>query len=339
VARGLAARDDLDAVVRAAFGPGRGLTALQRLKGGSKKGVYRLSLGDGSAVIAYVWAAAENYWPAPNGPAADAGPFGEASGAGLFEAAAARLADLGVRTPRVYLLDRTLAVYPAEIALVEDVRGGTLEQWLERGDPGAQQALARLAGALHAMHGCRGRRIGRVAQAGAGVPEGRTCEQIVLDRALDHLADAASRVDRVADARNELEATIASLAAAVRPRADYRLIHGELGPDHVLIDERGEPVIIDIEGAMFFDVEWEHVFLELRFGRDYGALRVGGSAGRGARDGPVELDEERLRFYRLAMHLSLIAGPLRLLDGDFPDREPMLQIVDYNIGKALAFVR
>jgi hypothetical protein len=87
---------------------------------------------------------------------------------------------------------------------------------------------------------------------------------------------------------------------------------------------------------MFFDVEWEHVFLELRFGRNYRALRAGGPDVRG---GPVELDEERLRFYRLAMHLSLIAGPLRLLDGDFPDREPMLQIVDYNIGKALAFVR
>jgi hypothetical protein len=54
-------------------------------------------------------------------------PFGEASRAGLFEAAGARLAAVGVRTPRVYLLDRTLAVYPAEIALVEDVRGGTLE--------------------------------------------------------------------------------------------------------------------------------------------------------------------------------------------------------------------
>jgi hypothetical protein len=37
--------------------------------------------------------------------------------------------------------------------------------------------------------------------------------------------------------------------------------------------------------------------------------------------------------------LSLIAGPLRLLDGDFPDREPMLRIVEYNIDKALEFVR
>ena len=95
----------------------------------------------------------------------------------------------------------------------------------------------------------------------------------------------------------------------------------------MLIDERGEPVLIDIEGLMFFDVEWEHVFLRLRFGEHYRLLREDG------------LDEERLRFYRLAMHLSLIAGPLRLLDGDFPDREPRLRIVEYNIDKALEFVR
>jgi hypothetical protein len=334
-----ATRDELEALVRVAFGPGRGLAAAARLRGGSKKGVYRLSLDNGCTVIGYIWAEAENYWPAPRSPDAGAGPFGEASGAGLFEAAGTRLAAAGVRTPRVYLLDRTLAVYPAEVALVEDVRGGTLERRLERGEPGAQQALARLAASLQAMHGCRGPRIGAVAVAdadGGAVTAGRTCEQIVLDRALGHLAEAASRLGRVAAVRAELEAVIASLAAAVHPRADYRLIHGELGPDHVLIDERGEPVLIDIEGAMFFDVEWEHVFLELRFGRNYGALRAGGPDVRG---GPVELDEERLRFYRLAMHLSLIAGPLRLLDGDFPDRDPMLRIVAYNTEKALAFVR
>ena len=39
------------------------------------------------------------------------------------------------------------------------------------------------------------------------------------------------------------------------------------------------------------------------------------------------------------MHLSLIAGPLRLLDGDFPHREVMTQIAAYNTARALAFVR
>ena len=76
---------------------------------------------------------------------------------------------------------------------------------------------------------------------------------------------------------------------------------------------------------MFFDLEWEHAFAELRFGEHYRWLRQDG------------LDDRRLRFYRLALHLSLIAGPLRLLDGDFPDREPMMRIVAFNVEQALAF--
>jgi hypothetical protein len=77
---------------------------------------------------------------------------------------------------------------------------------------------------------------------------------------------------------------------------------------------------------MFFDVEWEHAFLELRFGEHYRWLRAS------------DLDDRRLRFYRLALCLSLIAGPLRLLDGDYPDREPMLEIAEYNIARALALL-
>ncbi|WP_256804859.1 MULTISPECIES: hypothetical protein [Frankia] len=38
------------------------------------------------------------------------------------------------------------------------------------------------------------------------------------------------------------------------------------------------------------------------------------------------------------MHLSLVAGPLRLLDGDFPDRALMAGIAEHNLRAALAFV-
>ena len=84
-------------------------------------------------------------------------------------------------------------------------------------------------------------------------------------------------------------------------------------------------MIIDIEGLMYFDVEWEHVFLRLRFQDDYRYLDQDG------------LDSGRLRLYALAMHLSLVAGPLRLLDGDFPHREGMLGIVEYNLRRVLAW--
>lgn len=46
------------------------------------------------------------------------------------------------------------------------------------------------------------------------------------------------------------------------------------------------------------------------------------------------LDENRLALYMLAQRLSLTAGPLRLLDGDFPDRTFMKNISEHNLKEA-----
>jgi hypothetical protein len=154
--RNFPARDDLAAAVTAALGPRR-LDSVQRLRGGSKKGVYRLGLDTGDSVIAYIWGDAENYWPArPGGGGGPGDPFADASGAGLFETASRLLGGLGIRTPRVHALDRGRAVYPADIALVEDVPGGTLEARLDRGEPGAPGVTARLGEALRVMHSHQG---------------------------------------------------------------------------------------------------------------------------------------------------------------------------------------
>ena len=292
------------------------------------------------------------------------------------------MSEVGVRVPRVYLADRE-----RNVALVEDVRGGKLE------DDMNPAALRRLGVMLREMWGHGSPRLGKVAycgaadgaaqaaareaaareaaarevaarevaagarEAAAGVGPARAAigkeslgaaraavgeelarerpageeparerpagEEIVLRRALRDLGDAAGRVGRIGAVRGRLDERVRELADRVGERRDYRLIHGELGPDHVLLDEQGEPVIIDIEGLMYFDLEWEHVFLRLRFGDRYRYLETQG------------LDEHRMRFYALAMHLSLVAGPLRLLDGDFPEREGMVEIVRYNTDRVL----
>jgi hypothetical protein len=311
-------------LVRAAFGPQRRLTGLTRLRGGTKKGVYRLTFDGGPTAVLYVWDPAESSWPADP---ENSEPFAEASGAELYEASRLRLEALGVRTPRTYLVDAGRAGCPADVALVEDVRGGTLEELLRRDPAAAEPALAALAAALSAMHRHRGPRWGKVARADSAAASDRASEEVVLEMALGHLAQAAARVDRIAAAREPLEAATRELAAAVRPRAGYGLIHGELGPDHVLLDDDGQAVLIDIEGVMFFDVEWEHAFLQLRFGEHYRWLRA------------HSLDEARLRFFALAQALSLIVGPLRLLDGAFADRQAVLRIVETNVHRALSFVR
>jgi hypothetical protein len=329
VARRIITRDHLAGVVRAALGADHRLIGVSRLRSGSKKGVYRLAFDDDSTAIAYVWDDAENYWPTRQVDDAEnhADPFSPASGIDLFEAAHRRLDALGIRTPRIHLADRSGSHYPADIAVVEDVPGENLETLLQQDPRRVGRTMVQLAEALDVMRRHTGPGFGKVALIDSGgISQGRSCEQVVLDRAFDDLAEAASRDTRIARVRDRLTGVIRGLAAAVRPRSEYGLIHGELGPDHVLVDRRGEPVLIDIEGLMFFDVEWEHAFLRIRFGEHYRWLNSGG------------LDEQRLAFYTLAMRLSLIAGPLRLLDGDFPDRDVMLGIAEHNFQQALAFL-
>ncbi|WP_431904246.1 phosphotransferase [Nonomuraea sp. bgisy101] len=127
-------------------------------------------------------------------------------------------------------------------------------------------------------------------------------------------------------ARDRIAGHVRHLRSTVRARETYGLVHGELGPDHVLITPAGEPVMIDFEGLTYFDIEWEHAWLQMRFGYAYPVLR------------PVDLDPHRLELYRYAQVLSLIEGPLRIADTDFPDRQWMLKLAEWNITKALAVV-
>ncbi|MFE4684165.1 phosphotransferase family protein [Streptomyces sp. NPDC056721] len=320
-------REQLAGAAQAALGGGRRLAAVERVAGGSKKGVYRLVMDDATTAIAYLWDDAENYWPAAEGDDDLTDPFSPGLGIGLFEAAHARLDTLGARVPAIRLVDRDGTHCPADLAIVEDLRGENLEELLAR-DPGAAEpVMARLGEVLESMRRHRGPTYGKVAVVdGGGTSRGTSCEGVVLDRALRDLTEAASRDPRVAEARERLEQRLLGLAAAVRPRAEYAVVHGELGPDHVLVDAGGNPVVIDIEGLMYFDVEWEHVFLRIRLHDAYRPLKVGG------------LDEDRLALYMLAQRLSLTAGPLRLLDGDFPDRAFMAAIAEHNLNEALELV-
>nr|WSY52029.1 aminoglycoside phosphotransferase family protein [Streptomyces sp. NBC_00886] len=309
---------------------GRTLKGVTRIRGGSKKGVYRLTFDDSvSTAVAYVWSPEEDLWDA--GPGDPREPFSHASGLGLFTAAADRLAAAGVRTPRLLHADPTHTHLPADTAIVEDLPGGTLEDLLNEDPASAPEALERMAALLDTLHTCTNPRFGKVAVVdNGGSSYGGSCEEIVVERALSDLDELPARDPRAAAAHPQLADAVRTLAAQVRPRTEpATLIHGELGGDHVRVTRDGELALIDIEGLMYFDVEWEHVFLRQRFGPHYDALRPRTRI----------LDPHRLALYRLAMLLSLVAGPLRLLDvGDFPDPEFMRGIAEHSLQQALALV-
>ena len=326
-ARRAASAGELAGLISAAVGSGRQLRTVIRLPGSSKKGVYRAVFADNSTAIVYVWDATEDYWPAGSRVGDYADPFSHASGLALFQAAQERLSALGVRTPQVYLADASREHYPADVAVLEDVPGPTLEDVLRDDPRRAEAPVRRLADALRVLHADKAPSFGKVLHVDSGgLSHGSSCEQLVLERALDHLAEAATRDERIKRVASQAQDALQWRAAAVLPRSDHSLIHGELGPDHVVLDGRDQPVIVDIEGLMYFDVEWEHVFLRLRFGRNYDVLHRPG------------LDQDRLKLYLLAMHLSLVAGPLRLLDGDYPERQVMLDISEYNLQQVLVLL-
>ncbi|MGY3061840.1 hypothetical protein ACVWZD_006138 [Streptomyces sp. TE3672] len=321
-------RDQLAGAARAALGGGRRLEAVERLAGGTTKGVYRLTMDDATTAIAYLWEDSENYWPTTEHDGDLADPFSPGIGLDLFEAAHARLETLGLRVLKIHLVDRDRTHYPADLAIVEDVPGEDLMGLRNRDPRAAEPTMMRLAESLAMMRAHRAPSFGKVALIDAGgTSRSASCEQAALAFALRCLAEATARDHRIADARDQLEERLRQLTAAVRPRAEYSVVHGELGLDHVMVDRDGHPVVIDIENLLYFDVEWEHVFLRLRHtDSQYQQLAVD------------DLDEDRLALYKLTQHLSLTAGPLRLLDGDFPDREFMRGIAEHHLNEALALV-
>ncbi|GAB1642670.1 phosphotransferase [Krasilnikovia sp. MM14-A1259] len=317
--------DDVRDLAAEVCGTDRRIEALDRLAGGTKKGVYRLTLDDRTTVVLYVWAPGENYWP-PSETVPD-DPFTDASGAELFAVSHAALAEAGVRVPRLLMLDRDGRHLDADVAVVEDAGGRKLEELLDSDPAAAAAPLAALGDALRRMHTTRGERYGKLAAIACDTaPQTRPTEDIIVDRAMAHLAASAARDTRLAEAHERIAAHVRHLRSTVTPRQSYVLVHGELGPDHVLVTPSGEPVMIDFEGLTYFDAEWEHAWLQLRFGTAYPALH------------PVELDPDRLELYRYAQVLSLVEGPLRIADTDFPDRQWMLDLAEWNIVKALAAV-
>lgn len=328
--RQFATREQLAGVVTEVFGTDRHIVTATRLPNGTKKGVYRLGLDDGMSTVVYVWDPAEDYWSDVQGPdrADPADTFSHASGLDLFEAAVHRLDSLDVRCPRLLFADRSRKVYPADIAVVEDVTGGTLESLLERDPDAGREPLDALAGMLRRMHDHPAPRFGKVGVVDGGLPvSGESGVRVILGGALKDVAEAAARDERMRAGRDALIDTLRGMAARVTAPARVGLIHGELGPDHVLVSPDGVPVLIDIEGLSYFDIEWEHVFVRMRFGRHYPRL---------GRDG---LDPARMRLFQLAMHVSLVAGPLRIASGDHPQAAWFRDLAARHAGLALAMTR
>lgn len=307
--------------VEKVFGTRYTVAKVSKMEGGAQKVVYKLDCSNGFSCILYVWDLAMNYFQEE---IVNHNIHAESYGSELFESNNRFLTEHAIRTPLLYDMNRDRDRYDFDYALVEYAAGQDAEVYFQHPDNKVQDKVFRQLGEMtHAMHRIQSSTYGKPDQT---APNNKQCHLHQLYNGIKQLSYAAEHVEAIRKNQGKLLDKLYSLESKIVPRNSYGFIHGELGPNHVIVTDQLEPCLIDIEGAEFYDIEHEHSFLEMRFGEHYHYLNH------------VQLDENRKLFYKFHHHLSLVAGGLKLVHRGFPDQQLAQGIADRHAHCALQFI-
>lgn len=314
-------RTDLQEYLGKVFGNSYLVANVSRMHGGAQKVVYKIDCSNGFSCVLYVWDLSMNYFQEE---IENEDINQQSYGSHLFEINNQFLTGKGIKTPILYYLDKERDRYPFDYALVEYVEGHKAEVYFNHSDSRVQhKVFQRLGDMLSGMHAIESQIYGKPIQSGNNT-EG--CHLIQMKNAIVQLAYASQHIESVSVNQSKLLDKLYELESRIEPRSRYGFIHGELGPDHVLVTENLEPYLIDIEGAEFFDIEHEHSFLEFRFGDYYRYLKND------------RLDHNRMLFYRYHHHLSLASAGVKLLHRGFPDQQFARELADHHSRCAIRFI-
>lgn len=312
---------DLQDYIRRVFGTGYIIASVSKMHGGAQKVVYKIDCSNGFSCVLYVWDLTMSYFQEET---ANKDVSEISYGSDLFELNNKYLTENGIRTPFLYDLNKEKERYPFDYALVEFIDGQKAEAYFHHSDSRVQdKVFQRLGEMLTGMHAAKSQIYGKQNQIRANTVN---CHLLQLENAKLQLSYASRHMDCIRVNQSKLFDILHELESRIKPRTQYGFIHGELGPDHVLVNDKLETFLIDIEGAMFFDIEHEHSFMKLRFGDFYRYLE------------DDTLDPDRMLFYRFHHHISLTSGGLKLLHRGFPNQPFAKELAEYHSECALRFI-
>ncbi|OMF26295.1 aminoglycoside phosphotransferase [Paenibacillus sp. FSL H8-0548] len=307
--------------MRKVFGTGYSVSNVTKMHGGAQKVVYKIDCTNKFSCILYVWDITMNYFQEEIANEA----INERSyGSDLFEINNKYLLENEIKTPILYNLNKDRSRYTFDFAFVEYINGHKAEVYFHNPDPRVKdQIFEKVGDMLTGMHAKERPIYGKPNQLGSHM-EG--CHLLQLENAIMQLSYVSQHIESIRANQSKLLETLYELESKIEPRSRYGFIHGELGPDHILVNDNFEPYLIDIEGAEFFDIEHEHSFLELRFGDFYRYLKND------------NLDRNRMLFYRFHHHISLTSGGLKLLHRGFPDQQFAKGLAEHHGIRTMQFI-
>jgi len=298
------------------FGESYKVEKIDRLYGGAQKGTYKVKCINGFEFILYIWDEMTSYFSKYENKR----DIFRTRGADLF-LSNHRIFEINkVPVQNLYHIDMTKKEYDFDYAFVKYISGKEIETYMNESEEDVTQLFMALGDSIRKLHMIKRNYAGIIDES---QNEEFKCENYILSNIENDMNYLITNCSEIADKENELRETYIRLYKNIKPRKEYVLIHGELGPNHVLVDENKNICLIDIECAKYFDKEYENSFLEFRFGDYYKYLKE------------ENLDLDRMKFYKLSHHIGCLSGAVKLRNEDYYDMEDVNGMIRYNLGQVL----
>lgn len=300
---------EIERKVKKYFGEERELKDIERLLGGAQKHVYLVTLDNGFKFVVYVWDKSTNYFS--DSERIDSNEFLSSSPL-MFKLNNELMKKHGVNTPKLYYIDSSFE--QPTYAFVEYIDGVDLDYIIENQPERLNDSLHSLKESIDKLHEIKAKEVGQVNNLlGENFNQIKYCYDGAV-QSIKYLIKVDSENSNIYVPLNEI---LEKLIKKIDERSEFKLIHSELGPNHVMVDKDNNAYIIDIEGARFFDLEYEESFLKIRFNNNYKYLKSD------------NLDETRMDFYHICHCVVNLAGAYELLYKNYYDTEDILGMINY----------
>lgn len=290
------------------FGKEYELTSMERILGGAQKYTYLAKCTNGFEFVIYQWDKSKTYFE-NNGENA---VFCSSSST-LFQRNNELMRKHGVLTPKLFYIDRSRFECDYEYAFVEYISGHDMDYIIEKEPERLQEILKSLSNSIDRLHNIKSEVAGQVGRM-------QDFDFDIISFELEDIHQNSSYLQEYdkeyADLYVQVEAKATECVGKLEKRKEYTFIHGELGPNHVIVDKDNNAYLIDIEGARFYDVEEELSFLDIRFNKMLKKVEN-------------TVDEQRMYFYYIGHCLGNLRGAVELKQKGYYDMDDVNGMIQF----------
>lgn len=293
------------------FGNAFILNRMKRVLGGAQKHTYLAETENNFKFIIYIWDKSTSYFSYD----CKKDVFSSSS-AQLFEENNKFMMQHNVNVPKLYYMDRSKENQEYEYAFVEYIDGIDMDEIISKYPERLHFVLPSLKNSIDNLHNIKSAVVGQLNNF-------QTSEFNIIDFSFNSAQKDIDYLIQVDDKNKELYSELSDILCqstqSMTTRDEYTFIHGELGPNHVIVDESNNAFLIDIEGAKYCDLEEETSFLKIRFGNNYKNLIN------------KQLDQKRMEFYHLCHCLGNLSGAIKLKIDNYYDIDDVKGMINYFI--------